>query len=136
MVRSFYGPAGRMRKILASWSPGLLGQLSYAYLVVAGASAAHLLDEGHPFWSAASAWGAEPGQARFASPGTNPGTIALLTHDGERILSLIELGRGLDRSEGEPSVISPALAERLVPSVRAAGAGAFNGIGCRVYTPA
>lgn len=136
VVRSFYGPAGRMRKLLASWSPGLLGQLSYAYLVVGGASAAHLLDEDHPFWSAASAWGAKPGQARFASPGAHPGTIALLTHDGERIQSLVELGLGFERPEGEPSVISPALAERLVPSVRSAGAGSFNGISCRVFTPA
>lgn len=114
MVRSFYGPAGRVRKTLASWSPALLGQLSYAYLVVGGASVATLLDEEHPFWSAAATWGAEPGRARFAAPGTQPGTIALFTHDGHRMLSLIELGRGLDLAAEHPEVIIPgSLAKEL-----------------------
>lgn len=136
LVRSFYGPAGRVRKVLASWSPGLLGQLSYAYLVFGGESATNLLDEGHPFWSEAAAWGAEPGQARFASPGTHPGRIVVVTHDGDRALSLIELGCGLDPAVREPSILPASLAKELMPSARVAGAGTFNGIGCRVYRPA
>lgn len=136
IVRTFYGPAGRVRKVLASWSPGLLGQLSYAYLVVGGESAANVLDDDHPLWKAASAWGAEPGRARFACPGVQPGTIAVLTHDGERIRSLVELGCALDGRGAEASVMPEALAKELVPSLSSAGAGTFNEVDCRVYTPA
>lgn len=139
IVRSFYGMAGRVRKALASWSPALLGRLSYAYLVVGGESVATLLDEGHPFWREARRWGGgggtEPGRARFACRGTRPGTIALFTHDGTRMLNLLELGRALDPAEPQPDVIPEALANCLAPAVKLAGAGTFNGIGCRVYAP-
>jgi ubiquinone/menaquinone biosynthesis C-methylase UbiE len=136
MVRSFYGAAGRARRSLARWRPGLLGRLCYAYLVVGGEAVATLLDENHPFWRVASAWGAEPGRARFACRGTRPGTIALLTHDGSRVRSLVELGRGLDLAAPQPDVLPTEIAERIAPSLALGGAGTFHGIGCRVYSPA
>ena len=136
MVRSFYGPAGRARKAIARWSPRLLGQLSYAYLVVGGKSAAHLLDERHPFWSAAASWGAERASARFACPGERAGTLTIVTHDGGSIRSLVELGCGADGAGAELAVSRMAWAQSLLPDTRLAGAGSFNGIGCRVHTPA
>jgi ubiquinone/menaquinone biosynthesis C-methylase UbiE len=132
MVRSFYRPAAWARKGLARWKPALLGKLSYAYLVVGGRSTATLLDERHPFWSATAAWGVDPGPARFASPGDRPGTATIFTHDGERILSLVELGPAPGASSGRlsPSAHWPGT---HALSTRLAGSGEFNGIGCRVY---
>jgi hypothetical protein len=139
MVRSFYRPAAWARRKLASWRPALLGKLSYAYLVVGGNNTTTLLDERHPFWEAAAAWGAEPGAARFASPGETPGEVRIFTHDGERLLSFLELGSAAAAANDVPSIGdvgrplpvcqpgSTALAARLV------GSGEFNGIGCRVY---
>ena len=136
MVRSFYRPAAWARKGLARWKPALLGKLSYAYLVVGGRSTTTLLDERHPFWSAAAAWGADPGAARFASPGDRPGVATIFTHDGERILSLLELG---PVSDGLSGASLPEAVRRPGPwslSTRLAGSGEFNGIGCRVFIPA
>ena len=136
MVRSFYRPAAWARKGIARWKPALLGKLSYAYLVVGGRSTTTLLDEQHPFWSAAAAWGAEPGLARFAAPGDRPGSATILTHDGKRVLSLLELGRTTDGASNDRSADSvrwpgaPGLRTRL------SGSGEFNGIGCRVFLPA
>jgi len=135
MVRSFYGPAGKARRALARWSPRLLGELSYAYLVVAGESAAHLLDERHPFWRVAAEQGAKPGRARFACPGERPGRIAIITHDGERFQSVVEVG-------GLPGAVDEERpAERMgwasqLPALRRAGQGSFNGIGYSVLAPA
>jgi hypothetical protein len=100
--------------------------------VVGGRSTATLLDERHPFWSATAAWGVDPGPARFASPGDRPGTATIFTHDGERILSLVELGPAPGASSGRlsPSAHWPGT---HALSTRLAGSGEFNGIGCRVY---
>lgn len=138
MVRSFYRPAAWARRKLASWKPALLGKLSYAYLVVGGNDTTTLLDERHPFWESAAAWGAEPGAARFASPGETPGEVRIFTHDGERLLSFLELGStaaandvpSIGDGERPLPVCQPgstALAARFV------GSGELNGIGCRVY---
>lgn len=134
MVRSFYRPAGWARARIARWKPELLGKLSYAYLVVGGRSATTLLDARHPFWAAAAAWGAEPGAARFASPGQRPGTATIFTHDGERILSSIELGPEVDDSS--PAERRAPVAWSGAPGIttRLAGTGSFNGIESRVYT--
>ncbi len=135
MVRSFYKPAAWARKQLARRKPELLGKLSYAYLVVGGCSAETLLDERHPFWSAAATWGAEPGEARFASPGKRPGTATIFTHDGERIVSLVELGPGSaeDVHAGRPSHVAWPGAREL--DVAIVGSGEFNGMESRVYRP-
>jgi hypothetical protein len=136
MVRSFYRPAAWARSRLASWKPSLLGKLSYAYLIVGGRSAATLLDERHPFWSEATACGADPGPARFASPGDHPGTATIFTHDGERILSLVELG---PESDGESNGADPATVRwpeaQELPD-RLSGSGQFNGIDYRVFVSA
>jgi SAM-dependent methyltransferase len=136
MVRSFYRPAAWARKWLAHRKPELLGKLSYAYLVVGGRSAATLLDERHPFWSAASAWGAEPGVARFASPGQRPGDATIFTHDGERILSLVELGPGSAEAvcARRPSPVAWRGARELTAAM--AGSGEFHGLESRAYLPA
>ena len=136
MVRSFYGPAARVRKLLANWSPGLLGELSYAYVVIGGRSAANLLDERHPFWNEAASWGAEPGPARFASPGERAGTAAIITHDGERIRSLVELGPASDGPDRGHTPGQIPCVKAQFPSARLAGSGEFNGIHCRVFLPA
>jgi ubiquinone/menaquinone biosynthesis C-methylase UbiE len=139
MVRSFYRPAAWARRRLASWKPALLGKLSYAYLVVGGNSATTLLDEQHPFWRAAAEWGAEPGAARFASPGETPGAITILTHDGERILSRLELGStAAAANDGPPGgdggqPLATSQPGRAALATRFAGSGEFNGIRCRVY---
>lgn len=136
IVRSFYGPAARVRKALANWSPRLLGGLSYAYLVVGGKSATNLLDERHPFWSVAASWGAEPAEARFACPGERPGTITIITHDGARIRSLVELGPPLDGGAAERPLARMPWSEAQLPRTRLVGSGSFNGIEGRAYAPA
>jgi SAM-dependent methyltransferase len=135
MVRSFYRPAAWARERLARWKPELLGKLSYAYLVVGGRSAATLLDERHPFWSGAAAWGAQPGRARFASPGERPGSATIFTHDGERILSVVELGPGGNDSECADRPSPVAWRGALDIAVAMAGSGEFQGIESRVYLP-
>ena len=136
MVRSFYRPAAWTRRGLARWKPILLGKLSYAYLVIGGRSTITLLDERHPFWGAAAAWGADPGPARFAAPGDRPGAATIFTHDGERILSLLELGPAPGGSStGRLPASVRRSGARSLPN-RLAGSGEFNGISCRVFVPA
>jgi ubiquinone/menaquinone biosynthesis C-methylase UbiE len=132
MVRSFYRPAGWTRRRLARWKPALLGKLSYAYLVVGGRSATTLLDERHPFWSAAASKGAHPGPARFASPGDRPGVATIFTHDGERILSLVELGPTRDGGSDYVRSAPLGLTAQELPT-RLSGSGEFNGIDYRVF---
>lgn len=136
MVRSFYKPAAWARKRLARWKPELLGKLSYAYLVVGGRSAMTLLDERHPFWSAAAAWGARPGAARFASPGRKPGSATIFAHDGERIVSIIELGPPSDDVPCSDHPSPVAWRGALDITAARAGCGEFRGIESRVYVPA
>ncbi|HET7549965.1 MAG TPA: methyltransferase domain-containing protein [Gemmatimonadaceae bacterium] len=136
MVRSFYRPAAWARKRIARWKPALLGKLSYAYLVVGGQCATTLLDEQHPFWSVAAAWGADPGRARFASPGNRPGAATIFTHNGKRILSLLELGPAPDGISNDRLPATVRWPGRRPRRTRLAGSGEFNGIGCRVYVPA
>jgi ubiquinone/menaquinone biosynthesis C-methylase UbiE len=132
MVRSFYRPAELARGRLASWKPSLLGKLSYAYLVVGGRSATTLLDEQHPFWSAAGG-DVDRGPARFASPGDRPGSLTIFTHDGQRILSAVELG---PVPEGWSST-APSTAARWprAPELpaRFSSTGEFNGIAYRIF---
>ncbi len=132
-VRSFYRPAAWVRRRLARWRAGLLGKLSYAYLVVGGRSAATLLDERHPFWSAAAGWGAEPGSARFASPGERSGTATIFVHDGDRIRSFLELDTACGAAAGSSSPTPVAWSGARDLDMKPAGAGEFNGIACTVY---
>lgn len=139
LVRSFFAPAGRVRRMLARRRPRSLGRVSYAYLVVGdtdGASSRTVLDAGHPFWAAAAAWGLEPGAARFACRGTRTGTMAVVTHDGERVRGLVELGPAPSDASGAPTTLPAALAARLLPEVVPGGEGTFHGIAARVYRPA
>jgi ubiquinone/menaquinone biosynthesis C-methylase UbiE len=133
LVRSFFGAAGRVRKVLARTRPGVLGRLSYAYLVVGGASVTTALDPAHAFWRAAREWGVEPGLARFACRGTRTGTMVIVTHDGQRARGIIEIGRRLGPPTPCPALLPDAVAAQLTPKMRAAGAGTFNGIEARAY---
>jgi SAM-dependent methyltransferase len=133
LVRSFFGPAGRARKLLARTRPGALGAVSYAYLVVGGRTVTTALDREHALWDAAAAWGVDRGQARFACRGTRPGTLAIVTHDGQRVQGIVELGRHLGATSAAPSILPDILAARLATSLSAAGRGTFNGIEARVY---
>jgi hypothetical protein len=111
----------------------LLGKLSYAYLVVGGRSATTLLDEQHPFWGVAAALGAEPGPARFASPGHRPGALTIFTHDRQRMLSAVELGT-LPEGGSSSALRAAARWPRATElPARLSGAGEFNGIDYRIF---
>jgi SAM-dependent methyltransferase len=91
-VRTFQARAGSVRRQVARVWPGGLGTFAYAYLVLMGDDVTTLLDPGHALWSQARERGVQPGQYRFAVKGSGTGSIAIVTHDGTRVESLIELG--------------------------------------------
>lgn len=134
LVRSFYRPAERIRRVVARWAPRLLGELSYAYLALGGRNVTTLLDRNFSFWRAAARWGLTAGRHRFAVRGAEPNEIAVVTHDGEQITGLVEFGGGV-----EDSVRRGVLPERLqidfTSELQPAAEGSYHGIPCRLHLP-
>lgn len=92
LVRSFNPVSRFIRYLAARIVPGLLGKVNYAYLVIAGKSVVTLLDVSHPIWAALQHCGISPGAYRFGCRGRSAGSFAIVTHDGEDICALVEIG--------------------------------------------
>ena len=134
LVRSFYRPAELIRSRLARIAPRMLGEVSYAYLVLGGRDATTVLEASHPFWNAAASWGIPPGPHRFACRGGMAGELAVVIHDGRRVLALVELGRNPHRGPGG-GVLAERLHDTLGSGLEVTMDGAWEEIPCRISRP-
>jgi SAM-dependent methyltransferase len=135
LVRAFYDAAGRLRTLLSRATPRLLGELSYAYLVLGGQRVRTVLDPDHDLWAALADWGVAPGHCRFACRGTRPNELAVVCHDGRRVEALVELGAGV-REPGRRSILPDHVRRGLAAGLRHWKTGAVSGLACRVSLPA
>lgn len=92
LVRSFNPIARSIRRQAARFVPGLLGSVSYAYLVIAGKSVATPLDASHSIWAALETYGISPGAHRFGCRGRSVGSFAVIAHDGGNVCTIVEIG--------------------------------------------
>lgn len=113
LISTFYPRAGKMRRRLSRMLPRALGEVSYAYLILAGDSSTCMLDADHEIWKRANTWGVGEGVYRFACKGTGVGTMVLVAHDGSAPLGFIEYGVGLDATSPYPTVLHPAALKLL-----------------------
>lgn len=116
LVRTFYPWAGTARRLLSRTMPGLLGQVSYAYLVLAGEQVTTILDTSHPVWKHGNLATRVGQLSRFACPGEKPGTLAVILHDTHQARFALELGIEQHLAERNESCLPRELSERLLPS--------------------
>lgn len=127
--RPFYEPI-RFRRMLGRFGPNLLGKVSYAYLVVGGTDDTTVLDERHRVWQLARDLGIDPGAARFACQTGTVGVVHLLSHDGRKILGLIELGSQEERVRTD---MPSWLLQLMGSSPRLVGSDQVAGLTVRAY---
>jgi hypothetical protein len=92
LVRTFYARAGRVRRLIATRWPGMLGGFGYAFLLFGAAASRTLLDADHEVWARAADAGVPAGRARFACQGSRVGSLLLVSHDGGRVVGAVEVG--------------------------------------------
>jgi SAM-dependent methyltransferase len=92
LLRGFVPGTETARQRLAGMRPGLLGSLSYAYLVLGGADKC-VLDRGHALWSTLADAGFDSGEGRFAADVPQPGVIAVVVHSRGHITGLVFMAR-------------------------------------------
>ena len=132
-VRPFFGLAGRTRKLVGRAWPGLLGELSYAYLVIGGQSVRTILDADHELWRLIASTGADPGKYRFACQGVEAGQLAVVSHDGERVSGMVELNARSEEPSTQPSVLPPRVNSAIAAGLRRAGTIESHGLKIRVH---
>jgi len=132
-VRPFFGLAGRTRRLVGRAWPGLLGELSYAYLVIGGQSVRTILDTDHELWRLIASTGAQPGKYRFACQGMEAGQLAVVSHDGERISGMVELSARREEPSTQPSVLPPRVNSAIAASLRQVGTIESHGLTIRVH---
>lgn len=132
-VRGFYPRADRWRNALSGRWPGLLGQVGYAFVVMAGAENRLLLDRDHDVWGQVVARGGEAGTRRFACRHLTPGCLFLVSHDGNRLRTVVELGASLPEPGGGPAGRLPPGLRPLLGDQRMIGEGAVGDLAVRVY---
>ncbi len=134
-VRAFFRLAGRVRQALSRVWPGALPRVGYANLVIGGATTSTILDATHPLWQALAATGAQPGRHRFGCQGEEAGQLTIVSHDGDRVTGMVELGTTLpadDASMTIPARVYATFGSNLRPATRLRIAG----VECRVHLPA
>lgn len=112
LLRGFNATSRSIREKAAQIFPGILGGLSYAYLVVAGAEVVTLLDAAHPIWSLLEKHGILPGKHRFGCRGRGVGFFAIVVHDGHNVSNIIEIGS--PSSSGDGVVALPDMMRQAV----------------------
>ncbi|HEU4700694.1 MAG TPA: class I SAM-dependent methyltransferase [Gemmatimonadales bacterium] len=132
LVSAFYPPAGRARGWLSHAAPRLLGEVSYAYLVIGSRGGPTALETGHHLWHALRGWGIEPGRYRFACRGARPNELAIVCHDGTHVRTLVELGDGI-ADAGRPSLLPERIHRRLTGGLAPWKTGRVFGTRCRVW---
>lgn len=133
LVHTFYRRAGTARRFTARFTPGLLGQTAYAYLVVAGTSPTTILDAIHPFWVEAAKHGVTPGRYRFACNGSATGCMAILTHDGATVSKLIAFGVGKAIDEAEVQAFLPHRSGPVTAELQSGQSWTFDGVMVSAY---
>lgn len=136
LVRPFVRMAGRARRALARMAPALLGQLSYAYLVLAGETATTLLDGDSPLWPAVGASPGLPGRHRFAIKGERPGELAIAAHDGNRLTGLVELSAARTGFATREPIFPSRLVAAFAPGLTPGAAGIHAGLAWRTWIQA
>lgn len=132
-VRGFYPRADRWRRTLSQRWPELLGQLAYAYVVMAGAEHPLLFDREHALWDWVVQRGGDAGLRRFACRHTTPGCLFLVSHDGNRLRTVVELGAALpDPGDGPGDRLPPGL-QPLLGELVARGEGTVGDLAVRVF---
>lgn len=116
LVRGFFPPAVRVRRLLARVAPRALGFLSYAYLVVAGEGAPTLLDPRHEVWRDLCAKGMDDGYHRFACQSPDEGAICVVLHDGRRAQGILEVAARFQGGTAEsPEMLADRVLEAIAP---------------------
>lgn len=113
LVRGFNAASRSIRHTASQIFPGLLGGLSYAYIVVAGSDVQTLLDATHPIWGYLGKHGISHGTHRFGCRGSSVGSFAVVVHDGENISNFVEIGSGSNCGDDDaplPDVIRQIVA--------------------------
>ncbi len=121
LVRTFYRRAGSMRRFVLPLLPGLLGQVSYAYLLLAGDKVTTVLDPSHPVWEGFPLAGSPAAQFRFASRGTLVGSMVVVVHDGHRARGALEIGREEQLAQAPEICLTRETIDRLLPGLTLAG---------------
>lgn len=130
LVRSFYGPARGVRKAFASVAPYLLGEIAYAFLIIAGDSVLTALDASHPIWKIAQQLGVTPSRSQFACR-IEPGSLLIITHNGSEIHGAVEIAT-FSRSSG----VLPAARHKinsLTERLDQVGGGKYGDLFLRIY---
>jgi SAM-dependent methyltransferase len=118
-MRSFVRPAGMVRRLLAALRPAVLGDLSYAYLVLAGRTPM-ALDQDFELWRILERAGFDPGASRFGADTLQVGTAAVVTHREGRIGGVVLLSRRPESGVFPSLLRSKPLADYLEGRVRQA----------------
>lgn len=136
LVRTFYNRAGSARRLAARATPRLLGETSYAYLVLAGASVQTVLDARHSLWAEARSRGVDDGVYRFGCNGARTGTMVLVTHDGNRITGLLALNGGSSPVPGSDiaACLPPHLGNSIVANAIPGATWTTNGVAVRSFS--
>jgi hypothetical protein len=121
LVKTFFERAGRVRRALANRWPSTLGNVAYAFLLVGGDHVTTLLDEEHELWRRTARLGLHPGRGRFACQGTSVGSLAIVTHDGNRPTGIVELSRHLAGAARGPTVLPETVAQTIARRTAALG---------------
>jgi ubiquinone/menaquinone biosynthesis C-methylase UbiE len=136
LVRSFNPVSRSIRRQLAWVVPGVLGSLSYAYLVIAGKSVITPLDISHSIWTALEPYGISPGAHRFGCRGHTAGSFAIVSHDGENVSSIVEIGSRI--ADTERTTPMPEIMRDLAssPDLKLRAEVLFHGTPVRAWTQA
>jgi SAM-dependent methyltransferase len=131
-VRTFYPRAGKVRRTLSRLWSSMLGKVAYAYLLFMGSEVVTLLDEAHPVWRSPVGTHA-PGPFRFAVNGSVIPSLAIVSHDGSVIRSVVEVGIGLDGPPDSFVCLPENIAQALGVRAALSAAGSFEGVDLRVH---
>lgn len=133
LVRPFVRLAGRARSALVRMAPALIGQLSYAYLVLAGETAETLLDPDSAIWPVVGASPGLPGRYRFGIKGERPGELAIASHDGKNVTGLVELSAARAGFASSEPVFAARLAAAFAPGLKPGAEGIHAGLSWRTW---
>ncbi len=108
--------------------------MSYAYLLLMGDQVVTLMDKEHPQWQTGSGRPHVPGPFRFAVKGALTPSIAIVSHDGVTLRSIVEVGLGLEKSGQGFACLPPGIAEALGARAALAESWSANGVDFRVHS--
>ncbi len=117
---------------MAPWFARLKGREAIVATATASAQILALVERDSAFWSDLQTSGTRPGIARFAMRG-RVGEWVIISHDGERIDAVIEVGRSLDERRTVGDVLPPGLASLVPDTLAASDELTVDGVPVRVF---